>query len=287
MATSRCSLHQQDDNKPPLIQILLTRAHRMNSCYHLSMSWKSPGRSGAILYAVAAAVIGSAAAALTRLSIAKRHGRRMAVARLPPGPVIVISNHASYADGLLLALACRRMGRSIRLLATGGVFRAPILGFLARRVGFIPVERGSASAADSLELAAEALAAGETVGIFPEGRTTRDPNLWPERSKTGAVRLALDTGVPIVPIAMVGTHRVLPRRRPALALIRNLILRPEVLVEVGEPIDVVALAGSEPVTPERVRRVADRVMAELVELVAALRGETPPQLPAAECGQES
>ena len=246
------------------------------------MGWKNPGRSGAILYAVAAAVIGGVAAALTRLNIAKHRGRTLAVARLPPGPVIVISNHASHADGLLLTLACRRMGRSIRLLATGGVFRAPVVGALARKVGFIPVERGTESAADSLELAAEALAAGETVGIFPEGRTTRDPDLWPERSKTGAVRLALATDVPIVPIAMVGSHRVLPRKRRVLVLLRNLILRPKVLVEVGEPIDVVALAGTEPVAPERVREVADQVMAELVELVASLRGEIPPGLRSAD-----
>jgi 1-acyl-sn-glycerol-3-phosphate acyltransferase len=243
------------------------------------MSWKNPGLIGAIVYALAAAVLGSAVTVFTRLSIARRDGRRTAVARLPGGPVIIISNHASYADGVLLALTCRRMGRSIRLLATTGVFRAPILGGLVRRVGFIPVERGASTAADSLTPAAEALRAGEAVGIFPEGRTTRDPNLWPERSKTGAVRLALETGVPIVPIAMVGTHRVLPKERPALALVKNLILRPQVLVEVGEPIDVVAMAGSEPVTPERVRELSDQVMAELVALVARVRGESPPERP--------
>ncbi|MDH3295986.1 MAG: 1-acyl-sn-glycerol-3-phosphate acyltransferase, partial [Acidimicrobiia bacterium] len=243
------------------------------------MDWKHPGRSGAIVYAIAASVLSVAATAVTRLTIAKRKGRATAVARLPPGPVIVISNHASHADGILLGLACRRMGRSIRFLTTSGVFQAPVLGPLVRRVGFIPVERGSASAGTSLNVAAEALAAGEVVGIFPEGRTTRDPNLWPERAKTGAVRLALKTGVPIVPIAMVGTHRVLPRKRRVLALIRNLLLRPNVVVEIGDPIDVVALAGEDPITPDRIRQLADQVMAELVALVASVRGETPPASP--------
>ncbi len=245
------------------------------------MNWKNPGWAGAAIYAVAAVVVGGLASALTRLSIARRRGRRTAVARLPAGAVIVISNHASYADGVLLALTCRRMGRSIRLLATSGVFRAPVIGPLARRLGFIPVERGKVTAASALKPAAEALRAGEAVGIFPEGRTTRDPNMWPERSKTGAVRLALETGVPIVPIAMVGTHRVMPRKRPLPTLIRNLILRPNVLVEVGEPIDVKALAGSDELTAARIRELADQVMAELVALVAELRGEQPPQLPAA------
>ncbi|MDH3302002.1 MAG: 1-acyl-sn-glycerol-3-phosphate acyltransferase [Acidimicrobiia bacterium] len=244
------------------------------------MNWKNPGWTGALVYAVIAIVVGGLTSALTRLSIARRRGRRTAVARLPAGAVIVISNHASYADGVLLALTCRRMGRSIRLLATSGVFRAPVLGGLAKRLGFIRVERGNASAADALEVAADALRAGEAVGIFPEGRTTRDPNLWPERSKTGAVRLALETGAPIVPIAMVGTHRVLPRKRPLPTLVKNLILRPNVLVEVGDPIDVKVLAGSDELTPARIRELADEVMAELVALVAELRGESLPELAA-------
>ena len=205
------------------------------------MNWKNPGWVGAVVYTLAAVIVGGLTSALTRLTIARRRGRRTAIARLPAGAVIIISNHASYADGVLLALTCRRMGRSIRLLATSGVFRAPVLGTMARRLGFIQVERGETSAADALEVAADALRAGEAVGIFPEGRTTRDPNLWPERSKTGAVRLALETGVPIVPIAMVGTHRVMPKKRPLVALVKNLILRPNVLVEVGDPIDVKTL----------------------------------------------
>ena len=132
-------------------------------------------------------------------------GRRAVAEALPPGGIIVISNHTSYADGVLLALACKRMGRPLRLLATGGVFRVPVLGGLLRRLGFIRVERGTADAAEALGPATEALAAGEAVGLFPEGRITRDPAMWPERAKTGVVRLALGTGAPIVPVAMSGT----------------------------------------------------------------------------------
>ena len=80
---------------------------------------------------------------------------------------------------------CRRLGRSARLLATAGVFRAPLLGRVVRKLGFIPVNRGAADASDSLAPAAEALAAGEVVAMFPEGRLTRDPNHWPEKAKTG------------------------------------------------------------------------------------------------------
>lgn len=243
------------------------------------MEWKNPGRTGAVVYSLAAVLFSALTTVLTRLIVARHQGRRQAIARLPGGPIIVISNHASYADGVLLALACRRMGRSLRLMATGGVFRAPVLGRLARRLGFIPVARNTPTAADSLPIAAAALREGEAVGIFPEGRTTRDPHLWPERSKTGAVRLALETGAPIVPIAMVGTHRVLPRKRRIPAVVKNLILRPTVLVEVGDPIDVRSLTGPDPVSPTTVREVADEVMDRLVDLVAMVRREPAPTRP--------
>lgn len=239
-------------------------------------SWRHPGRTGALLYAVAAVLIGGVATVVTRLRFAKHEGRRRAVADLPDGPIIIISNHASYADGVLLALVCRRMGRSVRMLATGGVFRAPLLGSVVSRLGFIPVERGTERAADALAPAVEALAAGEAVGIFPEGRTTRDPDQWPERAKTGAVRLALQSGAPIVPVAMVGTHRVLGRKGHIRSILRSVVLRPKVLVDVGEPIDVRALASSAEPSPEEVRHLADEVMAKLIELVSGLRNSVAP-----------
>ena len=208
--------------------------------------------------------------------MARQRGRRRAGEQLPDGPIIVISNHASYADGVLLALVCRRLGRSVRLLASSGVFRAPLLGGLVTRLGFIPVERQTDRAADALQPAVEALAAGEAVGIFPEGRTTRDPDQWPERAKTGAVRLSLLSGAPIVPVAMVGTHKVLGREHPLRSLVRDVVLRPKVLVDVGEPIDVRSLASSPTPESEEVRRLADEVMARLIELVSELRGEVAP-----------
>jgi 1-acyl-sn-glycerol-3-phosphate acyltransferase len=239
-------------------------------------TWLRPGRGGAVLYGVLAALVGTAATLTARMTVERQRGRRRAARQLPDGPIIVISNHTSYADGVLLALACRRMGRSLRLLATSGVFRAPVIGRLARGLGFIPVNRGSQSAVQSLDAAAAALAAGEAIGIYPEGRITRDPARWPERAKTGAVRLALRTGAPIVPVAMVGGHELVGRHRIVLGMLRNLIRRPRVEVRVGDPIDVRALAGGDAKpSPRAVREAADHVMAALVELVAELRDETP------------
>jgi 1-acyl-sn-glycerol-3-phosphate acyltransferase len=243
----------------------------------VSGSWRHPGKSGALLYAVLASVVGGGVAIVSRLQVERQRGRKRVAAQLPDGAVIVIANHTSYIDGFLLALVCRRMGRTLRLLATAGVFRAPIIGGLARRVGFIPVARETPNAADALEPALAALAAGEAVGLFPEGRTTRDPQQWPERAHTGVVRLAVRSGAPVVPIAMVGAHRVIGRRRMVSKVMLNVLLRPKVSIEVGDPIDVSAL-----ITPGELndsaalRRATDAVMSQLVALVADVRREAAP-----------
>ena len=100
--------------------------------------------------------------------------------------------------------------------------------------------------------------------------------MWPERAKTGAVRLALRSGAPIVPVAMVGAHEVVGRRRILLRLVSNLIRRPKVEVSIGAPIDALGLAGgvADP-SPEVVHEIADPMMGELITLVAELRGEEP------------
>jgi 1-acyl-sn-glycerol-3-phosphate acyltransferase len=240
--------------------------------------WSKPGRSAALLYSGLAAVVGVIIGSVSRLQVARQRGRAAAAQRLPEGAVIVISNHTSYADGVLLALACRRLGRSLRLLATAGVFKAPVVGGIVRRLGFIPVKRGTADAAHSLDAAIAALQAGEAVGLYPEGRISRHPKKWPERSKTGAVRLALATGAPIVPVAMEGAHRVVGARRIAATLFLNLFRRPDVHTSVGDPIDVRALMHIGPATEptaDEVRHAADLVMARLVALVGDLRGEQP------------
>lgn len=239
--------------------------------------WRHPGRTGAVLYAVLAALVGGLTTIISRLQVERQRGRKAAAQALPDGPIIVISNHTSHADGLLLALACRKLGRSLRLLATAGVFRVPVVGGLARRLGFIPVRRGAADAAGALDEAAAALAAGEAIGLYPEGRITRHPERWPERSKTGAVRLALRTGAPIVPVAMVGAHEVVGRTRLVRTLLRNLVLRPKVSTKVGDPIDVrVLVDGAPDPDADAIRAASDVVMWRLVHLVEDLRGERAP-----------
>lgn len=231
---------------------------------------------GAILYGLLAAVCSTIVASTARLTVERQRGRGRVAERLPDGPIIVVANHTSYADGVLLALACRRLGRHLRLLATSGVFGVPVLGRVLRRLGFIPVKRGSASATKSLDAAAEALARGEAIGLFPEGRITRDPKRWPERAKTGAVRLAIRTGAPIVPVAISGAHRLVGRKRILLGLFVNVFRRPRVESKVGDAIDVRALVGGgDSASPKQVREASDVVMGRLIELLGALRDEQP------------
>jgi 1-acyl-sn-glycerol-3-phosphate acyltransferase len=242
----------------------------------MDTSWQRPGLRAALLYALAAGLLGAVVSTVSRLELTRRS---TPTAQLPDGPLIVVANHTSFADGILLALVGRRLGRSLRLMATGGVFRSGLVGPVDRRLGFISVQRGTAAAAGSLDAAATALEAGEAVGLFPEGRITRDPQHWPERSKTGAVRLALRTGAPVVPVALVGAQQVVGTRGIVARLLRNTLLRPRVAVAVGAPIDVRRLAGvgaGKPVDDATVRRVADEVMAALVAQVAELRGEPAP-----------
>ena len=239
------------------------------------MSWRHPGTRGALLYGVLATAASGAVAVVARMESSRRAVGRGLTQSLPEGPIIVISNHTSYADGILLALACRERGRNLRLLATAGVFRTPLLGSVVRSLGFIPVARGTSAAASSLDAAAEALAAGEAVGLFPEGRITRDAGRWPERAKTGAVRLALRTGAPIVPVAMDGAHEVVGDQAHLARTLRNLALPPEVRILVGEPIPVDRLLAEHGGAEDEatVRAVADDVMVRLIDLVEELRGQ--------------
>lgn len=234
--------------------------------------WTSPGLRGRVLYAVLATLAAGLVSVVCQLTVARRVGRG---GRLPGGPLVVIANHTSFADGLLLALVARRHGRSLRLLATGGVFDHGLVGPLVRRLGFIPVRRGTAQARDALAPATEALEAGEAVGLFPEGRITRDEQQWPEQGKTGAVRLALASGAPIVPVAISGAHDLAGRRRTTWLLLRSLLVLPRIHVLVGDPIDVTGAAGGR--TDEcTIRVLTDEVMEQLTRQLEEVRGQRAP-----------
>lgn len=193
------------------------------------------------------------------------------LSRIPAtGGVLVVCNHISLADPGVLAHAVSRTGRLPRGLATAGLFRAPVLGWLFRAMGHIPVHRGAASAAEALVPAAEALRAGELLVMYPEGGISTGDQ-WPMPAKTGPARLALTTGVPVVPVAQWGVQRVLPpgRRWAWLSPVAAVVTRPRVRVLVGEPL---VFAG-DPGDDAAVRAVTGEVMDAVTELLEELRGE--------------
>jgi 1-acyl-sn-glycerol-3-phosphate acyltransferase len=168
-------------------------------------------------------------------------------ARLREGPLILAVNHVSPVDPLVMTAACRRVGLTPRFMATGGVFRAPVVGAAMRRCGHIRVDRRTAQVARALPHAAAALKAHSTVLVYPEGRIGLDPWMWPERGKTGVARMAAASGAPVVPVAHWGAHRVMPYSTPrglGRALLRALWHRPVVAVRFGEPVDLSGLSGS-------------------------------------------
>jgi 1-acyl-sn-glycerol-3-phosphate acyltransferase len=186
------------------------------------------------------------------------------------GGVIVAINHLSQADTVLMARLVWSSGRVPRFMIKAGVFGWPVIGYMMKGSGQIPVYRGTTDAGQSLREAVTALERGEAVVIYPEGTTTKDPDNWPMVAKTGIARLVLlCPDVPVVPVGQWGPHRMggfslkrFGRRRPSLA-------------SVGEPLDLSRYRGKEP-TASTLREITDEIMSAVRDQVAELRGEPAP-----------
>ncbi|MET8836277.1 lysophospholipid acyltransferase family protein [Micromonospora sp. NPDC004540] len=191
------------------------------------------------------------------------------------GPLILAANHISPFDPVVLTAACQVRGIHPRIMATGGLFRAPVIGSLMRRAGHIRVDRGTSSVRHSLETAAGAVAGGSVVLVYPEGRIGLDPGMWPERGKTGAARLAFAGRAAVVPVAQWGSHEVLPYRAPKgmlRGLARAVRRRPVIRVHFGTP---VLLRDLHPGTPGAARRATDRIIDAITTDLAPLRPNEP------------
>jgi 1-acyl-sn-glycerol-3-phosphate acyltransferase len=123
------------------------------------------------------------------------------------GGAVLVCNHRSLFDAVALGAALDRTGRDVMVLAKAELFRARLVGAVLSRAGVIPVHRGTDRAADALESAVASLRGGELVAVFPEGTIPKDGVLLP--FKTGAARMALAAGVPVVPVVLVGTDHVI------------------------------------------------------------------------------
>jgi len=190
------------------------------------------------------------------------------------GAVIIAPNHFSNIDPVIVGAAVWYLGRLPRFLAKASILRVPVVGWMLRKSGQIPVERGGvARSAESLKAAAEMVSRGRALIVYPEGSLTREPDLWPMRGKTGAVRLALEYGIPIVPVAHWGTQDVMARYTNKISFFP----RHTIDIKVGDPVDLSAFVG-QPLTSSTLAAATNVVMDAISHLLEDLRGEKAPAL---------
>lgn len=188
------------------------------------------------------------------------------------GAFVLAPNHYSEIDPAVIGVAMWKVGRMPRYLAKASLFRLPIVGGLLRASGQIPVERsGAARGSDPLAAARQIAENGHAVVIYPEGSLTRDPDLWPMRGKTGAVRMALEAGIPLIPAAHWGTQLVMPRYAKRISLFP----RKTVHVIFGEPLDLSHFEGK-PLNASTLTEATAELMDAITELFAELRNEPAP-----------
>ena len=187
------------------------------------------------------------------------------------GGCVVAVNHVSEFDVLALAHFLYESGRVPRFLGKAEVFKVPIVGAILTSAGQIPVSRESEDAARAFSAAAAAVEAGECVVVYPEGTLSRDPDLWPMVGKSGAARIALTTGCPVVPCAQWGPQEVLAPygRRP------RLFPRKTMRIRAGAPVDLSDLSGNE-ITAELLATATARIMAAITRVLEEIRGEPAP-----------
>ena len=195
--------------------------------------------------------------------------------RLPQrGSFILSPNHYSEIDPIAMGAAVWHLGRAPRFLAKASLFKLPVVGWLLRASGQVPVERDGrtrSSASNPLGAAGDLIRREAGVIVYPEGSLTRDPDLWPMRGKSGAVRLALESGMPLIPVAHWGTQRLMPRYGKRI----HPFPRKTIEIAVGEPLDLSRFDGR---TDQRsIAEATDLLMAEIAKLLGGLRGETPPE----------
>lgn len=187
------------------------------------------------------------------------------------GAFVLSPNHYSNIDPVVIGVGMWKIGRMPRYLAKASLFRIPVFGALLRAAGQVPVERaGRTAGSDPLAAARRIAEAEQAVVIYPEGSLTRDPDYWPMRGKYGAVRTALDAGIPLIPAVSWGAQRILPRYGRI-----SLFPRKKVDIVFGPPLDLSAFVGRSG-DGKALAEATTLLMNTLAAMVGELRGETPP-----------
>ena len=178
------------------------------------------------------------------------------------GGVLIACNHVGYVDFVYGGLAANPSGRLVRFMARMCISNHPLGGPLMRSVDHIEVDRGEGLA--SFRTAVDFLQQGEAVGIFPEATISRSMDL--KEFKTGAVRIAAEAGVPIVPVILWGTQRMMTKDHP-----RDFSRGKTISLSVGEPMHP---DGSDPVG--QTAQLRDRMSSMLDDAIAAYPADEQP-----------
>lgn len=185
------------------------------------------------------------------------------------GAYVLAPNHHSEFDPIVVAIAVWRAGRAPRFMAKESLFRVPVVGWALRRTGMVPVARSSsaASARHTLEVSEQLVEHGRGVIVYPEGSLTRDPDLWPMRGKTGAVRLAMTGDIPLIPVAQWGAQGIMPR----YGKLSLWPLRKRMTVTFGDALDLSGHpAGA--ASPAVLNTATTTLMDRIADMLAMIRG---------------
>ena len=145
------------------------------------------------------------------------------------GPAVIATNHVGYLDFVFVGAAARDQKRLVRFMAKKEVFDHRISGPLMRGMKHVPVDRFG-QARDAIDAAVAALKRNEVIGMFPEATISR--SFIPRVAKSGAARMAMEAGAPLVPGAVWGSQRILTKDRPKNYYERNI----PITVDFGKPI---------------------------------------------------
>lgn len=191
---------------------------------------------------------------------------------LPDSGMILAANHISILDPLYVAHMVYSSGRIPHFLAKKELFDAPVIGKALTRMQQIPVDRAGRSI-DSLAMAEEVLSDQGVIIIYPEGTTTKDPDMWPMVGRLGMIRLALSTGAPVIPVGQWGVHELLPKG----AKLPKVLPRHTSAIRIGQESDLEWLRTMEQPTSKDLAEATEQVMGEITDLMAPLRSGTPPE----------
>lgn len=187
------------------------------------------------------------------------------------GGCVIALNHVSHIDPLIAGHFLYDHGRLARYLAKSGLYENPALGRFMRAAGQIPVKRESKDSMGAYAAAVQAVRDGECVVVYPEGTITRDPGLWPMTGKSGAARIALATGCPVVPVATWGVQDILaPYSHKPRLLPRKLVT-----AKAGDPVDLSDFAPL-PTSVETTAKATERIMAAITHVLEEIRVEKAP-----------